>query len=57
MSHDWALGSNMHIHGHVHSETVRLSNGEIDKRYVNVSWDNLPNQKPISLDEIRNTLR
>ena len=40
------------IHGHTHSYKVLDKEGKIDKRYVNVSVENI-NLTPISYDELR----
>jgi len=39
------------IHGHLHQETIKLSDGTLDKRYVCVSLEQI-NYTPISLEEI-----
>jgi calcineurin-like phosphoesterase family protein len=41
------------VHGHLHSNLVRLENGEIDPRYRSVCVEKI-NYTPISLDELRN---
>lgn len=50
--HPAELRKKINIHGHVHNQSVRLENGELDPYYVNVSAENV-NYTPISLDEIR----
>ena len=44
------------IHGHLHSNNIKLPNGEIDKKYINVSCEQI-NYTPISFEEIRNNLK
>lgn len=45
----WASGN---IHGHLHSNVVLDDKGNPDKRYINVSVEQI-NYTPISFDEIR----
>lgn len=50
--HPNELRRKMNIHGHVHNNTIRrASDGFLDRRYINVSVENLEDGMPISLDE------
>ena len=40
------------IHGHVHQNSVRKDDGELDERYVNVCVEAL-NGKPIAIDDVK----
>ena len=40
------------VHGHLHTNRVRLHNGEVDPRYFNVSVECI-NYTPISLEELK----
>lgn len=41
------------IHGHLHDKLVGGAHGQPDKRYVNVSMEQLDNYTPISLEEVK----
>ena len=43
------------IHGHIHSDLIKSSNGEIEHRYINVSCEQI-GYSPISWDEIRSKI-
>lgn len=45
----------VNIHGHLHSNNVLLDNGELDRRYFNVSVEQI-NYTPISYDELQKAL-
>lgn len=45
----------INIHGHLHAQNVRLEDGSLDKRYFNVSVEQL-DYTPISLEEIKNKI-
>lgn len=40
------------IHGHVHSSSIRLENGEYDERYINVCCEPL-GETPVPFDKIK----
>ncbi len=44
----------LNVHGHLHTNRVRLENGEIDNRYRSVCVEQV-GYTPISLDELRST--
>jgi calcineurin-like phosphoesterase family protein len=54
--HESELIGKVNIHGHNHDELIKLTNGEIDRRYFNVSCEQL-NYAPISLGKIRYKLK
>ena len=49
--HPAELRGKVNIHGHVHYATIRTDSGDIDRRYFNVSLENI-NGRPISHDAI-----
>lgn len=49
----WAHGN---IHGHLHTNVVTLEDGTPDKRYINVSVEQI-NFTPINFEEIRKTVK
>ena len=50
--HPQELFGKLNIHGHVHSNFIRLSGGELDRRYINVSCEAI-HETPISFDDIK----
>lgn len=50
--HPQELRGKKNIHGHVHSNSIRLESGELDDRYINVSVENI-HGTPISLEQIK----
>lgn len=40
------------LHGHLHTQRVLLDDGSIDKRYINVSCEQMPNLAPMEYSEI-----
>lgn len=49
----WAIGN---IHGHLHGNRVKLSNGEIDSRYQCVSVEHT-NYYPVTIDSVINKMK
>ena len=54
--HESELRGKVNIHGHNHDELIRFPSGEIDKRYFNVSCEQL-HFTPISVENIRYKLK
>lgn len=54
--HESELRGRCNIHGHTHSKNIRHSCNTLDKRYINVSVEQLKGV-PISLDDIREKIR
>lgn len=50
--HPMSLRGKPNIHGHIHSKVVCDEKGEVDRRYINVSVEQLDG-KPISLTELQ----
>lgn len=53
--HPNELREKINIHGHVHYNSIKNEQGELDRRYVNVSVENISGI-PISLTEIKRRL-
>lgn len=45
-SHPSQLRGRLMVHGHLHQDVIQ------DERFINVSWEQLPNHAPVSIEDI-----